>query len=234
MDVLYVLGTGSKFNNEELKFSLRSLERHGKNLGRVIIIGEKPDFIDYSKIEHYPFIESGVKEYRIAAKIMFACENNIVTGNFMFCNDDFFFIKSFDTNNYPFYNKGALLVGAPRTPYQQHLMITRDFLESKGKKTKHFDVHTPIIYNCEKFMALRDCWESSKNSIGMTVKSIYCNMYGFLGMPYHDIKLKSLITPNDFVQLRTNNVFSIADEAWNKGVKTYLQQIFPTKSKFEL
>lgn len=234
MDVLYVLGTGSKFNNEELKFSLRSLERFGKNIGRIILIGEKPDFLDYSKIEHHPFEESGVKEYRIASKILFACEEGIVSGNFLFCNDDFFFTQSFDANNYPFYNKGSLLNGEPKTAYQEHLKITRDFLVSKGKSTKHFDVHTPIIYNSEKFMALRECWETSKKTIGMVVKSIYCNMYGFLGMPYNDIKLKSLQLPSDLNLLKTSNCFSIADEAWNKGVKNHLQHLFPTKSKYEL
>ena len=50
IDVLYILGIGSKFGNEELKYSLRSLETYVKDYGRVFITGVFPPFIDKSKV----------------------------------------------------------------------------------------------------------------------------------------------------------------------------------------
>ena len=45
VDVLYVIGNGSVADNNELRYSLRCLDRHGKNVGRVIISGDIPDFV---------------------------------------------------------------------------------------------------------------------------------------------------------------------------------------------
>lgn len=40
MDVCYVLGIGSLYDNLELRLSLRSLEKNAKNLESIFIIGE--------------------------------------------------------------------------------------------------------------------------------------------------------------------------------------------------
>ena len=37
MDVLYIVGTGSKHDNLELRWSLRSLAKFGRGVGRVIV-----------------------------------------------------------------------------------------------------------------------------------------------------------------------------------------------------
>ena len=46
IDVFYVIGTGSKWQNNELRYSLRSLEMFGKNIKDVYIVGNKPYFIN--------------------------------------------------------------------------------------------------------------------------------------------------------------------------------------------
>lgn len=37
MDILYVIGRGSKWENNELRYSLRSLEKNGINVGNIFI-----------------------------------------------------------------------------------------------------------------------------------------------------------------------------------------------------
>ena len=234
MDILYILGKGSPFGNEELRYSLRSLETNGTNIGNLFLVGEKPAFLDYSKVTHLPFIEKGVKDYRIASKIMHACQSGLIGEDFIFCNDDFFFMNSFDAAKFPYYQKGALLKGKAVRAYQEHLEITRDYLISQGKKALHYDVHCPIIYNCEKFMSLAPTWEYSGTTIGLTVKSIYANMNDIFGVDYEDVKLKQLIDPIDYYFARLNECFSISDSAWKHGVESFLQKEFPTKSKWEL
>lgn len=234
MDVLYILGKGSPFNNEELKYSLRSLERYGQNIDRLILVGEKPDFLDYDKVVHLPFNESGVKDYRIASKILHACTTGTVTSNFLFCNDDFFFMKPFDCNAFPYYHQGQLYHGNTSTGYSDHLKLTRDYLKSKGKPKFHFDVHCPIIYNAQKFMYLNDAWNYSRETIGMVVKSTYANLHEITGTAYRDAKLKQLISLTDFHAIERNECFSIYDQAWKKGVEPYMMQNFQTKSQWEL
>ena len=50
MDILYVVGTGSKWDNNELRYSLRSIDKYGINIDRVFIVGTKPDFCDGKSI----------------------------------------------------------------------------------------------------------------------------------------------------------------------------------------
>jgi hypothetical protein len=234
MDLLYILGKGSQFHNEELRYSLRSLERFGKNIDRLILVGEKPNFLDYSKVVHLPFKEEGVKDYRIASKILHACTTGTIAGDFLFCNDDFFFQKPFDCNAFPYYRKGQLLYGKAVTAYQCHLEVTRDYLISQNKPTLHFDVHCPIIYNSKKFIKLSDHWEYSKTTIGLVVKSVYANSYLIKGKNYTDVKLKQLIDQRDFDLINLNECFSIYDVAWKNGVESFLMREFQEKSKWEI
>ena len=45
MDILYCLGEGSKWNNNELRYSLRSLEKFGKNVGNIYVVGYDPGIL---------------------------------------------------------------------------------------------------------------------------------------------------------------------------------------------
>lgn len=232
MDALYILGTGSKYNNLELMYSLRSLERYGSNIGNVVLIGEKPSFLDYNVIKHYPFREFGNKDFRIAAKIVYACNTRIVSDDFLFLNDDFFFTSTFDAKTYPYYQKGELLIGEPKTEYQKLLQHTRDYLLSKGKSTTHFDVHTPIIYNRQKFIDLMKCWEYSGKTAGLSVKSTYCNMHGITGPMYDDVKVREWGI-DEYKRAMSVNCFSCYDVIPH-SLTEWLSKSFPNKSKFEL
>lgn len=233
IDVVYILGSDSPFFDEELRYSMRSLHVFaGEQIGKVILVGEKPQWISDSVI-HLPFVESGNKEYRIASKILAACESGLISDRFLFMNDDFFFTQHFDAANYPYYQKGPLLIGNPVNAYQEHLAITRNYLESIGKRTLHFDVHCPIIYEVEKFKALKPHIEDSKKSIGMVVKSLYCNFHGITGPAYFDVKIHSLKDESDFRKAFLHTCFSISDAGWLNGVSSFLQKTFITPSPWE-
>jgi hypothetical protein len=234
MEAVYLLGTGSPYQNEELRYSLRSLDTYAWGITRVILVGECPSWINRDSVEHIPFKEDGPKDYRIAAKILHICEEKIVTKPFLFCNDDFFFTKPFEAARYPFFYKGDLINEPPRTSYQHQLKFTKDYLMQKRLPTKHFDVHTPIIYDPVKFKALKEVWEYSKNTIGLVVKSTYANHYYLRGEIYSDIKLKEFVSEKNQQRVRSSNVFSIYDQAWKLGVFDYLNKQFTKKSRYEL
>jgi hypothetical protein len=56
IDVVYPLGTGSVWQDNELRYSLRSLEKNFPDLGRVYVVGHKPDWL--GNVEHIPFGDS--------------------------------------------------------------------------------------------------------------------------------------------------------------------------------
>jgi len=45
MDIVYVLGSGSEWDDNEIRFSLRSVEKYLTGVGNVYIIGKKPNFL---------------------------------------------------------------------------------------------------------------------------------------------------------------------------------------------
>ena len=52
-DILIPLGTGSRHDNLELRYCLRSIEKHLKGVGNIFIVGEKPEWI--KNVIHIPF-----------------------------------------------------------------------------------------------------------------------------------------------------------------------------------
>lgn len=231
MTLLYIIGSGSLHYNEELRFSLRSVERHCKEVDRIIVVGEKVGFLSDKVEYHYIKEEQGNKEYRIGMKIYNACKSGIIKGDFGFMNDDFFFTRPFDWDNN--YAKSDLINRGVEN-YQKAIKDTRDYLIDLGFTTYHFDVHTPILYNSDKFLALLPHIQKSMlTSNGMVVKSLYGNINKLQPTFYNDCKLSTLQTPRDFERIKDTPIISCSDGSWYNGVRAYLRQQYPNKSKYE-
>ncbi len=251
MNILYILGNGSLHNNEELRYSLRSVEKNvtpsaverspssverspSTPEARIIVVGDNPGFLSDKVEYHYVPDASSNKAYSIAKKIEWACKN-VLQGDFLFMNDDFFFHKKIVPAAYPNYQMGPLKQSAPDRNYERLLLDTHNYLHTLGHTTLHFDVHTPIIYNTEKFLALSPHWEESKKRhFGLVVKSVYGNIYGLPHLPYIDCKLDQLKTYDDFKRIEATSCISCSDQGWRNGVADYLKLKFPNPSKFEI
>jgi len=233
MDILYILGSGSLHNNEELRYSLRALEKNIPGASRVIVVGENPGFLSDKVQFHYLPEAKGNKEFCIAKKIEWACQN-VMQGDFLFMNDDFFIHKKIVPSAFPNYQKGCLSQSAPDKKYERSLHDTFNYLKSLGHTTFHFDVHTPIIYNTDKFLALSPHWEYSKTlHFGIVVKSMYGNIYKVPHLPYKDVKLGRLKLFEDFQRIENTSCISCSDHGWRNGVADYLKHLFPNPSKYE-
>lgn len=227
MDALYPLGGKQYFGSIELLFSLRMLEKFGEGIDNVFVIGADPGFL---KNEAIPFEKHGVKNYRIAKKVEFACGIENLSEDFLFCNDDHFFMKPFVASEYPYYQKGTLEREASTQEYQQYLDDTANFLKKLGKPYLHYDVHCPIVYNKTKFLELSDLWNPQRE---LVVKSMYCNFHGLTGPDYIDHKLKHLLGAPDLNKMTENECFSVYDSAMKRGVLQYLCNNFGEPSRFE-
>lgn len=233
IDALYILGNGSPFNNEELRMSLRSLEKNARGLGRVIVVGENPGFL--SDLAEYYYIPEakGNKEYRIAKKILNACDAGIVNGNFFFCNDDYLFHKPFNIEGYPYYHRGNLPRVRSTGHYRRSLYNTYKYLKTRRLPYLHFDIHCPIIYNSERFKGLRTHWEASGQlREGMVVKSLYSNFYGIEGRRRSDVKVSHL--GRQLSRIVGREMFSYSDGGFRNGVHNYAISKFPKPSRYEL
>lgn len=235
IDVIYLLGKGSQWQDNEIRYSLRSLEKYLKDYRKVFIIGHKPDFLNENAI-HVPFQDVYTNKARnIMAKVHWMAGDQRMTHEFMMLNDDYFFLKDLSALNYPYYYKCDLTLSSKinHNEYSKHCEATLTTLTQAGLKTKNFDVHRPIIFH--KFKLKQMCSKFNWHiKYGYILKSMYCNYWNIEGILEEDVKISRQIPVNIIQKLNENReVFSVGDQALNQSMKAYLMNAFPTKSKFE-
>lgn len=221
MDVLYVLGKGSKYNDAELRFSLRSMQKYLTGVDRVFLVGERPAFI--KNVEYLPFRDSySIADINIYLKIKHACENGI-SDKFLFMNDDHFFLDYFDTEKFPNFAEGTIdeylkRRGGALNDY------TRRVKRAAPGDSPFFDVHTPIVYEREKFLAMKYDMVN-----GQTIKSLYGYTYKLEPTPFKDLKIFS---QQDLIVHSKTPIFSTRPRI-TAGLWRAIEEAYPLSSKYE-
>jgi hypothetical protein len=237
IDILYVLGQGSQWENRELRYSLRSVCRFATGVSRVFVVGHDPGFLKDAQV--FPVADtSNNKEYNIAAMIAWASKNTDISEDFLMLNDDHFLIAPIHAPAYPLYQVGLLEDRIPKVvsaQYRASLVNTREHLLKAGKPTMSFEPHTPITFNRSHFLQLTPVWEESRiRRAGYVARSIYCNYLGLVGTTIADVKLRKPKGPEDVAKrVAGRDVFSISDSSIELGVASFLEQLFPEKCRFE-
>jgi hypothetical protein len=92
VDAVFVIGTDSVGNNEELRYALRSLACNCKFVRDVYICGFCPSWVDRSVVRHlqWPDRFSHAKDANIIDKLRHACEQPGIAKRILFCSDDQF------------------------------------------------------------------------------------------------------------------------------------------------
>jgi len=233
IDVLIPLGHGSGLDNNELRYSLRSLQENLSNIGNIYLIGVKPDWI--TNVIHVPYqdphISSKFRNQNILQKILFTIRNYDVSDNFVFTNDDIFFLKPTDQNNLHNYTDCTMQEYLERNPmlniiYKRAFLSTIQYLREKNLPMQHYDNHTPIIYNKFKF---ENIFADIQHEI--VIKSIYGNSITpiiFDNKVFKPLSLQQIENQN-----KDQPFFSVADKALNEDMKEYIKTKFKKQSKYE-
>lgn len=237
IDLVYILGTGSHWQNNEIRYSLRSVEKNVSGIRKIFIIGERPSFIN-DEVIHIPYKDVYTNKARnIMAKILRACNDTRITKNFMLWNDDYFAMQPFSAIDYPYYFKCDLhhSVRINKGEYKLHCEETLKVLIANGLNVKNFDCHYPIIY--DKFKAKKMIEKFDWNTKhGYVFRSMYCNYWNIEGEFRLDCKTNtSLPGPHipKIVEGEGKHFLSIGDGALNMAMRSYLMNRFSWKSKFE-
>lgn len=238
IDVVYILGGIPHWKDQELLYSLRSLEQHVKNVRNVILVGRKPSFLN-DTIIHIPHVDAYTNKARnIMAKVYRACQDRRFSPEILFLNDDYFFFKDIDAATYPYVYKCDLehSIKINQNDYGIHVKSTYNALWNRQLPTKNFDTHKPIRFNRVKLREVCDAYDWSKITHGFILKSLYCNTLKIEGSFLLDNKINHphLKTRWHQIALQVPDMVSIGDMALNSGFKEFLQERFPNKSKFEI
>jgi len=243
-DVVYVLGSGSNWHNNEIRYSLRSLEKNAIGIGKIFIVGEFPDFLSPSIIHVKAkdiFNSNQNADGNIVTKVLEACADDRLSDNFMFINDDHLLLKPLVLRNLPAFHKGDMKSFPDSTWtlnfWRGRLKRTMEILDEKELTTFHFDCHTPILFNKYLFPKVMESFPYQEG-IGLTMKSLYGNThYAQSGVQLTTQKqtvFKYYTTAQLEKRLCEASFLSFNDFGLNNEFKLFLDSNFPLQSQWEL
>lgn len=244
MDILYVLGRGSKWDNNELRYSLRSIEKYGKNVGKIYVVGYDPGFLS-DKVTFIPHNDKyRRKHHNILDAICYAVKVSDIGEEFLLSSDDHFYVKETDFDNYPYFCKGTLPdklnMLAKNKIYRASLCTTRRVLEKNGLTYYTFCWHGNTHFTREGIKKAKKLIETSFNTkYGCEPTCLILNtIYSYDKFPIvnrKDLKVKDNIENKEGLirAIGDREVFSIYDKSIEHGVREYLEELFPEKSIYE-
>lgn len=247
MNILYVIGKGSKHNDIELRYSLRSICKYGFGIGRVVVAGTPPDWLSKEAVQVCVSDPFCYKHSNILRCIENVVDKGLIEGDFLYSSDDHFYVKPTDFSRYPYYYKSERLRSVVDDmdrfyKYHRSLVDTRMILIKNGLPYRNFSqhcnthMHSDIIeeyremihstfrlkYGAEPTSLIMNAWSSKKDFPKITLR--------------HDLKI-------DFAddvrhlreQIGDRESFSIGDAIFNgRSLHDLFNEEFPNKCIFEM
>jgi hypothetical protein len=242
VDLVYVIGNGSRWNDNELRLSLRSVTKNLSDIGKIFIVGHCPAFL--KNVIYIPATDiynpSINADGNMTHKLLIACDDKRLSDNFLFMNDDFIINQPLSVPSIEWMHKQDMASQPPeywKTQFYRHrLKRTFDVLRERKMPTLQYDYHAPMLMNKNLFREVMANFDYASD-IGYTFRSIYGNA---LKLPAISIKGRK-ITVFKFLQLAEIKSKSAGikfvgynDQGLNNSLKWWLIENFPNKSKYEI
>lgn len=226
LDVVYFSRGGE---NEELRYSLRSVEKNFPHR-LVWIYGNKPD--DISPDRFVPCQQGNNKWDNVREMLFKVCQNPLITKEFVLFNDDFFVMREVDElpnwyrcSMYEHIIKIEMQYNDEPTRYTRQLRKTLALLEKNKMPVNSYELHLPMIFDKQKLLHLL---RRTNGYHGM--RTIYGNLYCLDAKPRDDVK----IYDNKKAVDQTSTYLSTDDKSFANGlVGRFIRKSFPERSQFE-
>ena len=242
VDLVYVLGKGSRWQNNELRFSLRSVSKNLKNVGNIFIAGEIPDYVkNCIHVSCADIFDPAINaDGNMTHKLLTVCQRADLSENFLFMNDDFIINQPIAANKIQCLQKGDMANQAPSywiTQFYRHrLKRTFEELKCRGMTTIQYDYHAPMLMNKHSFFSVMEKFDYASD-IGYTFRSLYGNSLNLPAIPI----LNQKVTIFKFYTLaeinaKTLNINFVGynDSGLNDSLKWWLIDNLPNKCKYEV
>lgn len=227
-DIVYFVKESPE--NEELRYSLRSIERNFPH-NKVWFYGGKPNGLKPDK--RVPITQTcPTKWQNVKFMLRMACKNDDITEDFWLFNDDFFVMKPvkelppiYDGDLYKRIVRLEGRYGDKPTNYTANLRKAVKELENRGLECLNYAVHIPILVNRKKALEVLKEFPNCP-----MFRSLYGNYCKIGGKDYHDVKIHEInkgVDPDwEFL--------STADISFKNGkVGEYIREAFKERSRFE-
>lgn len=228
-DIVYFVKNAP--HNEELRYSLRSIEKNFPH-ATVWIYGFCPYELNADRVINVEQMEP--TKWQNTRKLMAAaCANDDITPDFWLFNDDFFIMKPI-TELPPLYD-GDIIThieeikarhGGIATTYASQLEHLAKTLKTAGYGTKNYAIHKPMLINRAK---MRETLEKYPDE--PMLRALYGNMHEIGGQPAKDCKIAAHLRPDT----KDQAIISTDDFAFaNLDTGDYIRAQFPDKCRYEV
>ena len=242
VDVLYVLGSGSRWGNRELRYSLRSVAAHLKDVGRVWVVGDDPGFLS-KEVRFIRMMDMYPPKLNPAAniigKVLAACKAGL-SDRFLLMNDDFLFTKDMKGADIPLYHKGKFSDYPDSyfkdTNYLLRMGKTFGILERQKIDAYNFGIHVPMPMDKGALVRVLSAlnWQEG---VGISLRA----MYGNLNVKLHngvvqakDVNINKHLTRAEIEAVAGRlGMLSYNDMGLNRAMKDWIRTRWPEKSKYE-
>lgn len=187
--ILYAIGSGSVNDNQEFRWSLRSLEKYahgadGKVNVKPVVVGNAPDWFTGDSIKmDDPYNR---KTRNLCAKVMAGCREGLVAGEFMFSADDHFLTRPIDFDLAPQYWKNPMLLGrkelTPRSNnFSMSLVLARETLLAHGMPAMDFSQHFNTYFHADDWQLIerldKYALALADGDVGANFHSLFANAW---------------------------------------------------------
>lgn len=235
-DVVYITGTGSEWEDNELRYSLRSIQKYLSFDGKVFIIGNCPAFL--REVIHIQEDDQGKnKEERIKNKMLIACDEGLISKDFLLMHDDHFLLAPFIAAEFPWYYEQdiqkAIDLCRKEGGYKSAGINTLNALNRRHHDKKNFDTHHPCLINKKAFKMIINSYYWAIPD-GYFIKSLYANTAQIEGEPYNDIRVEGHYDAAGYRNIiGCANLFSTGARINYPEMKKLMEELYPYKSRFE-
>lgn len=228
-DIVYFVKNAP--HNEELRYSLRSIEKNFPH-GKVWIFGFCPYELNTDRIVNVE--QPGPTKWANTKRLMrAACENEELTPEFWLFNDDFFVMQP--TTALPHFYNGDLRDhiakiearhGGQQTQYTSQLRHLVRTLERAGLGTKNYALHKPMLINRAKMLQTLDQFPDEP-----MLRALYGNHHNLGGQHQADCKVAKRLRPG----ITGEQIISTDDYAFMEtDAGEYIRAQFPDRCKYEV
>jgi hypothetical protein len=242
IDVAYKLGSNSDWGNyEELRYSIRSLQKNFKNLGNIFIVGSSPDWAcnGYFHALNDPYRTN--KDANLINKLIVAAKIPLISDYFLNMSDDYFLTKPLEITDetqlkVPYFDNSVPQPKEERpNRWNKRLRRTFDHLDKLGLKSNCYEIHAPQLLNKKLFPDTVLRYPFGED-IGMCGNTLYFNTVEqkgeVLGKQVPEnyvgrVKNKTQKIPKNCTWINTT------PKGMGDNIKDYLQKEFSEKSDYE-
>lgn len=225
-DIVYILK--SDIVPDELRYSLRSIEKNFPHRRVWFVCGQPKGFVPDGRIVH---VQEGKNKWDlIKSSMRKVVQNDEITDDFFLFNDDFFVMRR-QKGKFTNFVDGTLerrieeiCLNEGLNAYTRTLIKARQELLAMRCPHMNYDVHLPMLMNKDLVRNTIDKCSSPQ------MRSIYGNINRIPYTIAPDVKVYDLESvPDDRDYLSTN------DKTFHEGkVGEYIREVFNKPSRFEV